>query len=185
MVKTWLTIRALLCARCSAAVLFSLRSTRIRTNQSDEDCFASRWLNVLWKCFVYPQNVNLPISFWLYSTKKLQSVYILNTKLIRVFINISLTLGLLPQVNLKPPQTHQTTTAGCFGFKWTQYCTGQAGILYMGLGDPIPAKSNSQLGGSVTAWCCIAMDSVLCRPGRDTLHGARVSQFQLSPTVGW
>ena len=28
----------------------------------------------------------------------------------------------------------------------------------MGLGVPIPAKSQ-QLGGSVTAWCCILVDS--------------------------
>ena len=29
-----------------------------------------------------------------------------------------------------------------------------------------------QLGGSVTAWCWIMMDSVLYSPDRDTLHGA-------------
>ena len=29
----------------------------------------TRLTHVLWKCFVCPQNVNLPISIWLYSTK--------------------------------------------------------------------------------------------------------------------
>ena len=31
----------------------------------------TRLTHVLWKCFVCPQNVNLPISIWLYSTTKL------------------------------------------------------------------------------------------------------------------
>ena len=41
----------------------------------------------------------------------------------------------------------------------------------MGPGVPIPSEVK-QLGGSVTAWCWILMDSVLYSPDRDTLHGA-------------
>ena len=42
------------------------------------------------------------------------------------------------------------------GFWWTQYCIAQTGILCMGLGVSIQVQ---QLGGSVTAWCWILVDS--------------------------
>ena len=56
----------------------------------------TRLPHVLWKCFVCPQNVNLPISILLYSTKISFFVYILKTKSIRAFMNVnnSLTHGL-------------------------------------------------------------------------------------------
>ena len=41
-------------------------------------------VHVCWKYFVCPQNVNLPISIWLYSTK-ITICYILKTKLIQAF----------------------------------------------------------------------------------------------------
>ena len=41
------------------------------------------------------------------------------------------------------------------------------------MGARCPNSSQvQQLGGSVTAWCCILMDSVLHSPDWDTLHGA-------------
>ena len=75
-------------------------------------------------------------------------------------------------------------TAGFVVFWWTVYCIALTGIHCMGSGVPIPAKSNSWvvvlLHGVVFWWTqyCIAHD-------RDTLQRGRVSQFQLSPTVGW
>ena len=41
------------------------------------------------------------------------------------------------------PTTHQTPTARFVAFWWTQYCITQTGILYMGIGVPIPVTSNS------------------------------------------
>ena len=43
--------------------------------------------HVIWKWFVCPQNVNLPISIWLYSTKITFFFYILKTKSIQAFMN--------------------------------------------------------------------------------------------------
>ena len=78
-------------------------------NQSMTKIGITRPTRVLRNCSVCPQNVKLPISIWLYSTKITSFFYILKTKLIRTFMNgnNSLTLGLCCKLttSLTTPKT--------------------------------------------------------------------------------
>ena len=77
----------------------------IRATKNSITCLTHVKYPQLWKCFACPQNVDLTISIWLYSTNIISiCLYILKTKSILAFMyrNNSLTLGLyrwsLPQV---------------------------------------------------------------------------------------